>query len=173
VRYFIAAIVIALPAVAAPAQVHSEPKRFASTGSDRAAIGALLRTYTIAVSTKNQALFESLLLDRSIPFSGVPLAGKSNDPETRNYEGFRKAVFEGKPFKQRFRDVQVEQDGDLADVRLVFENSSAEGRSWGWKTLQLLRAGGRWKIASEFYTGHSGRQPFGAVTSRSAARTNR
>jgi hypothetical protein len=63
-------------------------------------------------------------------------------------------VFEGRPFTQRFQQVRIEQDGALANVRLVFVNSAADGQSWGWKTLQLVKAGGRWKIASEFYTSH-------------------
>jgi hypothetical protein len=72
----------------------------------------------------------------------------------QNYEGFRKQVFEGPLFTQTFRDVHIQQDGPLANVSLVFVNSSADGSSWGWKTMQLLKIDGRWKIASEFFTGH-------------------
>lgn len=136
-----------------PASAKDIPARFESHGDDLKAINKLLATYTKAVSTKDQALFETLLLDRSIPFSSAPPSGGTT--ETRNYEAFRAAVFEGEPFTQRFRDVHIEQDGDLANVRLVFEDSSANGRSWGWKTLQLLKVGGAWKIASEFFTGHA------------------
>jgi hypothetical protein len=28
--------------------------------------------------------------------------------------------------------------------------------AWGWKTLQLLKIAGQWKIASGFYTSHGG-----------------
>jgi hypothetical protein len=143
----------ALPALAEPI-----PAQFASTGSDRSAIEALLSTYTTAVSTKNQAMFEGLLLDKQIPFSGVGATDRAGGEKvvTANYDSFRKGVFEGPPFTQRFQDVHIDQDGRLASVSLVFVNTAADGRSWGWKTLQLLKVGGRWKIASEFYTGHPG-----------------
>lgn len=62
--------------------------------------------------------------------------------------------FECPPFTQTFKNVNIEQDGNLANVRLVFVNKDARSSSWGWKTLQLLKVNGTWKIASEFYTGH-------------------
>ena len=144
---------------AAPAPAENATPQFASTEADRRAIGALLSTYTTAVSTKNQALFEELLLGKDIPFSGIGRAVTPGTNDLRNYAEFRKGVFEGPPFVQRFQDVQIEQDGSLANVRLIFVNSGAGGRSWGWKTLQLVKVGSQWKIASEFYTGHSGDPP--------------
>jgi hypothetical protein len=154
-----AAALLAATALLAHAQAASTPipSTFASTGADRAAIEALLDTYTRAVSTKDQALFETLLLNKDIPFSDVYSAVKAKGAEggTRHYEDFRRGVFGGPPFTQKFQDVHIAQDGPLADVSLVFVNSSADGSSWGWKTLQLLKVAGQWKIASEFYTGHA------------------
>jgi ketosteroid isomerase-like protein len=128
------------------------PPSFQSAGADRSAIEALLATYTRAVSSKDRALFETLLLNRTIPFSGVPLPRNA----TQNYDDFRQGVFAGPPFTQRFQDVHIDQDGPLAAVSLVFVNTTPQGSSWGYKTLQLLKIDGRWKIASEFYTGHPG-----------------
>lgn len=132
------------------------PGGFDSTGEERRAIETLLNTYTTAVSTKNQALFETLLLNRKISFSGVPTVNQAlaADGATQNYERFRKGVFEGAPFQQRFENVHIQQDGPLAQVSVVFVNSDAQGSTWGWKTMQLLKITGHWKIASEFYTGH-------------------
>ena len=132
------------------------PPGFASTGADRSAIEALLESYTRAVSTKDQPLFETLLLNKDIPFSdaGSAIKGKGADGGTRRYESFRRGVFEGPAFTQKFQDVHIVQDGPLADVSLVFVNTATDGSSWGWKTLQLLKVDGQWKIASEFYTGH-------------------
>ena len=151
----------AIPAVllatllTARAQPPAVPPSFASAGPDRAAIDTLLSTYTRAVSTKDRALFETLLLSRDIPFSDAGSAAKARGPEgTHRYESFRRGVFEGPAFTQKFQDVHVDQDGPLAQVSLVFVNTDAQGSSWGWKTLQLLKVDGRWKIASEFYTGH-------------------
>jgi hypothetical protein len=161
-RTWIAALLLSgsMPLLA-PASAAPTAARFDSVGEDRKAIEVLLDTYTKAVSTKDQALFETLLLNKDIPFSDVPSAVKAQGAAhgTEHYESFRKGVFEGSPFKQHFQDIHIAQDGALADVSLVFVNSSAQGSSWGWKTLQLLKVSGRWKIASEFYTGHPGAPP--------------
>lgn len=134
------------------------PPGFASVGEDRRAIEALLAAYAAAVSGKDQARFESLLLGKDIPFRGIgpTVATGASARSMAGYEQFRRAVFQGPPFTQRFQDVRVEQDGALANVSLVFVNSAAGGQSWGWKTMLLLKVGGRWRIASEFYTGHPG-----------------
>lgn len=148
-----ATLLVALAASTTQAATTPVPPSFDSTGADRRAIEALLDTYTRAVSTKDEPLFETILLNEDIPFSDVGSAIKSGD--THHYAGFREGVFAGAPFTQRFQDVHIAQDGPLAQVSLVFVNT-ADGRStWGWKTLQLLKVAGQWKIASEFYTGHA------------------
>lgn len=154
-----AALLLAVTATASTnASATPIPARFDSAGEDRKAIQALLDTYTKAVSSKNEALFETLLLTKDIPFSDAPSAIRADGAAKGavHYESFRKGVFEGPAFTQRFQNVHVEQDGPLAAVSLVFVNSSPQGSSWGWKTLQLLKLAGQWKIASEFYTGHAG-----------------
>ncbi|WP_010217753.1 hypothetical protein [Sphingomonas sp. PAMC 26621] len=148
--------VSAAPAFAAPYRT-PVPATFESRGADRQAIATLLDTYTKAVSTRNQTLFETLLLDKGVPFTGVPLSRKGQDlaVNTSHYEEFRKGVFEGEPFTQTFRDIHVKQDGPLAQVSLVFEDTTATEKSWGWKTLELIKLDGRWKIAAEFFTGYT------------------
>lgn len=132
------------------------PITFESRGADKQAIEALLGTYTKAVSTKDQTLFETLLLNKEIPFSGVPLSitTDTGGSRTSNYEDFCKAVFKGAPFDQHFERVHIEQDGPLAHVSLVFVNTLENEVSWGWKTIQLVKIGGGWRIAAEFFTGH-------------------
>ncbi len=151
-------------AVLLPVAAHADPipTSFAAQGPDRTAIETLLATYTRAVSTKDRALFETLLLSPDIAFSDIGSATRSGGGAagTRHYADFRKGVFEGTPFTQAFQDVHIEQDGRLAQVSMVFVNTDAAGKSWGWKTLQVLKVAGGWKIASEFYTGH----PFTAPT---------
>jgi hypothetical protein len=95
-------------------------------------------------------------LNKEIPFSDVSSATKAGgaDHGTQHYDSFKRAVFGGPAFTQRFQDVHIDQDGPLAEVSLVFVNTSAQGSSWGWKTLLLLKVNGQWKIASEFYTSH-------------------
>jgi hypothetical protein len=141
---------------ATQAETPSPSIQLQATEADREAIRALLGKYTKAVSTKDQMLFESLLLNKHISFSHAAVAVKraSEADGTENYEQFRKGVFAGPPFTQRFQDIRITQDGVLADVSLVFINTTANGTSWGWKTLQLLKVRGQWKIASELYTTH-------------------
>ncbi|MBE7212070.1 MAG: nuclear transport factor 2 family protein [Gluconacetobacter diazotrophicus] len=148
------ALLLAALALAAAVPVRAEPipAGFDAAGADRQAIEDLLRTYAAAVSSKNQALFETLLLNKDIPFSGTWAVRGGGG--TANYESFRRGVFEGSPFTQSFRDVRISRDGPLADVSLVFVNRGPGGDGWGWKTMLLLKVDGRWKIASEFYTGH-------------------
>ena len=126
------------------------------TAQDRHDIEALLATYTRAVSTKDQAMFETLLLNKDIPFAYVDgSSAKVAKQPISDYEGFRKGVFLGSPFTQSFKNVSIEQDGNLASVKLVFVNTTAQSSSWGWKTMLLLKVNGTWKIASEFFTGHA------------------
>jgi hypothetical protein len=156
-RIMFSALLIAVaPLCRAETSVAPISSTFESTGEDRAAIERLLDTYTRAVSTKNQVLFESILLNTKIPFSDVHSAIKEKGAEgsTSHYDSFRHGVFDGTPFKQKFQNVRIAQDGPLASVSVVFVNSSENETSWGWKTLQLLKIDGQWKIASEFYTGH-------------------
>ena len=130
------------------------PAGFESVGEDRRAIQNVLAAYTKAVSTKDQATFETLLLSKTIAFSYVPDDTPAAQAGVANYDSFRRGVFEGPPFTQRFTNVRIEQDGNLASVTLVFINTQAQGESWGWKTLHLLKTAEGWKIASEFYTSH-------------------
>jgi hypothetical protein len=145
----------ASPREAAPAYLSQHQ----TNADDIRAIERLLETYTTSVTDADQAAFEALLLNEEVPFSSTdelvtPHAdGQSID--TRRYQRFRKAVFDsGVRYTQRFYNVHIQQDGDLAQVSLDFitkETKSGRG-GFGWKSLQLLKSQGRWKIASEIYT---------------------
>jgi len=128
--------------------------------SDLALIEEVLMAYTSSVSSGDRARFEKLLLDPDIPFFGLddnrmPSEGGASLRSVQQFAGFRKAVFEsGQKYTQRFFNVKVECDGDLAQVSLNFETrlvGTDEGAR-GWKILHMLRVNGQWKIASEFYT---------------------
>jgi len=141
------------PAVMLTQAAASSGTAFDTTVDERTSIEEVLTTYTDAVSSKNQSKFESILLSKNIPFSYVPAgAAGAGLVDTANYEKFRRSVFEGAPFTQRFTDAHILVDGNLASVTLVFTNSHASGASSGWKTMHLLKTPQGWKIASEFYT---------------------
>jgi hypothetical protein len=58
----------------------------------------------------------------------------------------------GRHFQQSFSKVHIEQDGALAQVSLDFVTREGDGGGIGWKTLQLVKTAGGWKIASELFT---------------------
>lgn len=129
------------------------------TADENAAIRQLLDNYTHSVSTGDRQLFESQLLDLSIPFSGIDVAAGGVDKlelnSIQNYQGFRNSIFDsGKKFKQRFTNVKIEQLRNVAQVSLDYETALQEQdySGKGWKVLQLVKVKGRWKIASELYT---------------------
>jgi hypothetical protein len=111
------------------------------------------------VTHGDQKSFEALLLNDEIPFSStdelVAPHAKGEVVDTHRYSGFRQAVFEsGVQYSQQFFNVRIEQDGELAQVSLDFVTTRVKtGKSsFGWKTLQLLKLQGQWKIVSELYT---------------------
>lgn len=127
--------------------------------AEEQSIRKLLDNYTQAVSTGDQKLFESQLLDLSIPFFGF--SGKFSESANislqglQNYASFRASVFEsGNKFSQTFSDIHISGDGELAAAHLRFRTVRlASGDAGeGWKTLQLLKVKGQWNIVSEFYT---------------------
>ena len=133
-----------------------------TSAEDRQAIGKLLETYTSSLSNGDQAGFEAILLDDQVPFSGTyELTGPGTEGKavgTRHYRNFRKSVFQsGKHFTQKFYNVHIDQDGALAQVSLDFitQEPKTGGGTYGWKTLQLLKIQGHWKIASEFFTANA------------------
>ncbi|WP_158755393.1 hypothetical protein [Dyella sp. S184] len=124
---------------------------------DRQAIEALLASYTRCVTEHDEAGFRALLLDEKIPFASVQeSAASANPPDLRQYEDFRQAVFaSGQRYREKFYNVRIEQHGPLAQVSLDFLTQQISGNrrsSAGWKVLQLVKVGDRWKIASALYT---------------------
>jgi hypothetical protein len=144
------------PAVAAPPPPAAAIPR--ANNSDRQAIEALLASYTRCLNEHDEAGFRALLLDTRIPFADVQASSGADDPpDLHHYEAFRRAVFtSGLRFRQRFYYIRIEQHGPLAEVSLVFVTEQLTGKnkgsSTGWKVLQLVKVGDRWKIASELFT---------------------
>ena len=52
--------------------------------------------------------------------------------------------------------MRILQDGALAQVSLDFVTVAAgtDQGGYGWKTLELLKVAGTWRIASEFFTAY-------------------
>ncbi|BDU22573.1 nuclear transport factor 2 family protein [Dyella sp. GSA-30] len=161
----ILSMIAMLPLALSPAMALDIPPGAAKhevSAEDQRAIRDLLATYTRAVSTSDEAAFASILLNEQIPFfstDGLARRDASQPPpDTRQYQDFRDAVFRShQHLTQRFYNVRIEQDGELAAVSLDFVTllTGTQRGSYGWKTLQLIKVGGTWKIASEFYSAYS------------------
>ena len=161
----ILSMIAMLPLALCPAMAHEIPPGAAKhevSSEDQRAIKDLLATYTRAVSTRDEAAFSGILLNEQIPFfstDGLARTDASQQPpDTRQYHGFRDAVFRShQHLTQRFYNVSIEQDGELASVSLDFVTllTGTQRGSYGWKTLQLIKVNGAWKIASEFYSAYS------------------
>ena len=154
-----------LAAIAASAMaVPPPPVAFAghaTTAEDDAAIRHLLDAYRAAVKTGDQAAFSALLLDEHVPFlavqTGALAKANAEGVDTRHYADFRAAIFgSAQRYEQRFDNVRILQDGALAQVSLDFVTVDAgtDRGGYGWKTLELLKVAGGWRIASEFYTAY-------------------
>lgn len=164
-KFTILSIIAMLPLALCPATAHEIPPGAAKhqvSAEDQRAIKVVLATYTRAVSTSDEAVFSGILLNEQIPFfstDGLAQQHASQQlPDTRQYQGFRDAVFRShQHLTQRFYNVNIEQDGELASVSLDFVTlvAGTQRGSYGWKTLQLIKVGGAWKIASEFYSAYS------------------
>lgn len=136
------------------AQTATSPNQSAA---DQIAIARVLENYRLAVTTGDEALFSTTLLDDQIPFfavSDAALPASTDSQALRGVAGFRQSVFRsGRRYTQRFDAIQIVQHPGLAQAMLHFvtERSDGSGAS-GWKTLTLVNVAGQWKIASEFYT---------------------
>lgn len=149
---------VALLLVLSPA-FGRDTRTAASSSEDRGEIEKVLATYCTAVSTGNEALFMSTILDDQISFFSAGQAasqdGALRSAGTRDFASFRRSVFHsGHHYQQSFDRVRIEQDGSLAQVSLHFitREQGPDGGGEGWKALAMLKVGGQWKIVSEFYT---------------------
>ncbi|WP_431265912.1 nuclear transport factor 2 family protein [Roseateles chitinivorans] len=131
----------------------------APSPEDQTLIHQLLAQYTSSVNEGDAKRFESLLLDLNIPFSGVSkdFGASAGLASVQNYQGFKQALFgSANRYKQRHSNIKIEQVGLLAQVSLDYETALQQEpySGKGWKVLHLLKVGGQWKIASEFYVGY-------------------
>jgi Putative lumazine-binding len=154
-------ILVALP-LSSGAETPGFIGKHENAEAEKRAIEQVLNSYTQSVTQGDEAAFSALLLNEQIPFTSTSKLSESDaDPqhtETRDYQSFKRSVFEsGKRYQQAFYNIRIEQDGALAQASLDFVTRirDTDKGGYGWKTLQLLKVQGQWKIASEFYTVYS------------------
>ncbi|MFZ6731901.1 hypothetical protein ACO0LG_08260 [Undibacterium sp. Ji42W] len=151
-------ITMTSPATAAIPSPVDFQSHYLNSAEDKQAIARLLNSYTISVSMGDGKTFATLLLDEQVPFMavrGVADIATGDTIDTRRYADFRQGVFSsGRKLEQAFYNVDIKQDGALAQVSLDFvtKETGTQKGGFGWKLLHLLKVNGNWKIASEFYT---------------------
>ena len=158
---FLLFAVAAAPAVAIPPPPATFAGHHEATSEDATAIEHLLDAYRAAVKAGDQPAFAALLLNEHVPFLAVQsrALGKAtaDGVDQARYADFRSAIFgSAQRYEQRFDHVRILQDGALAQVSLDFVTVDAgtDNGGYGWKTLELLKGGGQWRIASEFFTAY-------------------
>ncbi len=158
---FLLLAAIAAPAIAVPPPPTAFAGHHEASPDDTAAIGRLLDAYRAALKSGDQPAFAALLLNEHVPFLAVQsdalAKAKPDGVDDQRYADFRTAVFgTAQRYEQRFDNVRIQQDGALAQVSLDFVTVDAgtDRGGYGWKTLELLKVGGQWRIASEFFTAY-------------------
>ena len=163
VRPILASLLVTLAASALA--VPPPPAAFAghaATPEDDAAIHRLLDAYRAAVKSGDEPAFAALLLNEHVPFLAVQAGAlaktRADGVDQQRYADFRQAIFgTAQRYEQRFDNVRILQDGALAQVSLDFVTVDAgtDRGGYGWKTIELLKVGGQWRIASEFFTAYA------------------
>lgn len=143
------------------------PPKPVSTPEDVAAIRAVTEQFQAALKSRDVKLLSSLMLHSNIlwtaPMSDqrVQQVRAEVDP---NFDGVRAGGFNDfaqfvknakVPIEERFYDVKVTQDGDLAWVMFDYEFlGDGKVENYGVETWQMVKRGGRWKIFSVVWSVH-------------------
>ena len=128
------------------------------------AIEKVVREFQLALRTKNTRLLSSLMLDSNILFSSpVPpdLARKARETVDVNFDGlpsggfaqFASFIRSSKAVEEKFYNVQITQDANLAVVMFDFEFLEAGVvKNRGLEVWQLMKTSSGWKIFSVVWT---------------------
>lgn len=135
---------------AAPAP--AAPSSRAATADDERAIRAVLAEFMAAIEAKSAERLGALVMDPHILFTspGPTFTGVS----TGGFPGFLQFVTTTPDrIAERFRNVEITQDGDLAwalfDYEFVANDAVA---NYGVEAWQMLKRDGRWRIFSVVWT---------------------
>lgn len=143
------------------------PPKAVSTPEDVKAITAVTEQFQAALKAKDVKALSSLLLHSNIlwaspmsdqrvqqiraetdpNFDGVPAGG---------YAGFAQFVKTATfPIEERFYNVKITQDADLAWVMFDYEFvGDGKVENYGVETWQMVKRGGQWKIFSVVWSTH-------------------
>ncbi|NGZ83905.1 nuclear transport factor 2 family protein [Duganella aceris] len=145
----------------------AEPPKAVSTPADIAAIKQVTQDFQSALKTKEVLKLSSLMLNSNILWTSpasdqqVATMRKETDP---NFDGVRAGGYnefvqfvkrEKKPVEEKFYNIKITQDADLAWVMFDYEfmfDGAVE--NYGVETWQMVKRDGRWKIYSVTWSTH-------------------
>jgi ketosteroid isomerase-like protein len=163
-RRFISAVLCGLFASAALAA----PPKAVSTPEDVAAITAVTEQFQAALRSRDVKVLSALMLNSNIMWT-APMADQrvqqiraELDPNfdgvraSGGYNDFAHFVKDAKlPIEERFYNVKITQDGDLAWVMFDYEFvGDGKVENYGVETWQMVKRGGQWKIFSVVWSVH-------------------
>ncbi|HTE54811.1 MAG TPA: hypothetical protein VK698_28350 [Kofleriaceae bacterium] len=162
-------ILVVLVTVAAlmPGLGAADPPHAGSRETSRQEVQAIekvVRDFQVALRTKNTRLLSSLMLDSNIVFaSPVPpdITQKARETVDVNFTGlpsggfarFAALIQQSKGIEEKFYNVKITQDANLAVVMFDFE--FVEGgaiKNRGMEVWQLMKTTAGWKILSVVWT---------------------
>ena len=162
-RRFISAVLCGLFVSAALAA----PPKPVSTPEDVAAITAVTEQFQAALKSKDVKALSALMLNSNIMWTApmsdqrVQKVRAELDPNfdgvrAGGYTDFARFVKDSKlPIEERFYNVKVTQDGDLAWVMFDYEFvGDGKVENYGVETWQMVKRGGQWKILSVVWSVH-------------------
>ncbi|MBV7536650.1 nuclear transport factor 2 family protein [Duganella sp. sic0402] len=143
------------------------PPKPVSTPEDVAAITAVTEQFQAALKAKDVKALSSLMLNSNILWSS-PASDKQvaklraeHDP---NFDGVRAGGYNDfawfiknakKDIEERFYNIKITQDGDLAWVMFDYEFvGDGKVENYGVETWQMVKRGGQWKIFSVVWSTH-------------------
>ena len=145
--------------VMAAGTAFAEPPKPVGTPADVAAITRVTEDFQAALKSKDAVKLSSLMLHSNILWSSpasdqqVATMRRETDP---NFDGVRAGGFndfvqfikrEKKPVEERFYNVKITQDRDIAWVMFDYEFVlDGAVQNYGVETWQMVKRGGQWKI---------------------------
>lgn len=130
-------------------------------------IEAVIDAFKLSIINKDKALFVELFYNEAVPWlrvasdktiALVPPVKEGKDQRAKVRGGsylkfIDMIVAEPKAVEEKFWDIEILQDGDIASVHFKYSFHRGEVKTnWGEEAWQLVRTKQGWKIASVIYS---------------------
>ncbi len=137
----------------------------APSQTDRQQLEQVVETFRLSLINKDKASFMRLLYSESIPWIGMVKDKSMNMIEDRGDKVSKitpgasavkfidSIVSDTEAIEEKFDNVRIDSDGDIAQVYFDYNFNRGEYRSnWGQEAWQLVRTTQGWKINSVIWS---------------------